>query len=466
MFTATVGKTFLKEYNRRENKNYSSKNFFDEVLHPLFFDNKKYLLWVQNSPFVQMKGKQKVHLLSDTEREEKKNEFYKKVENGFRDASIALGASASEIKEFATTSGAVTDLEILIKSEDVYFSWIGAALSLNVSGGYALLFDHPEITYATFKGWKIYRKYLNDPVLEKLRPNQLFTWNGQWLTYKFQKRYRKDFDFAELERQNIFSRNENKIEVQTVAWSKLFFSLSNKIPSLSLIAYIFSLGQTNKTIGFIPFQLRSGRRLQEVYQKLWGKENYQINKSEFEMLLGKHIKRACELGNIGLQALEPKNLKKYFADISNLKLTKPKVNKNENESDDDFSNRKTELLKKDNKNIITFQTYKTWLIAMISKNKTEISDYTRDIAASLVKYRESARKTDRKNLIEKKLFATKRKNDFLEALIEIVDDSSVEMDVVEKIKTLRDRIHFMSKEDFSYFVLLLKFDYAYQERIS
>jgi hypothetical protein len=122
-------------------------------------------------------------------------------------------------------------------------------------------------------------------------------------------------------------------------------------------------------------------------------------------------------------------------------------------------------LAKDRKNIITFQTYKTWLIAMISKNKNEISEYTRDIAASLVKYRSAGRKNDRKNLLEKEFFKTNKK-EFLKALDKIVSDDSVELDIIEKMNSLRDYIHFTNREEFSYFILLLKFDYSYQERIS
>lgn len=466
MFTSTVGRTFLIEYNTRHNKNYSAREFFDEVLFKLFFDHKKYLMWAQNSPFVQGISKKKP-FFEPKERLENLAQFHEKIEKGEKDASIAIGYPASEVKGYATTSGLVTDIEIPFTEEEVYLSWIGGTLSLGVSGGYALLFDNPSIAYATFEGWKVYRKYLNDPILEKLRPNQITTWNGQWLTYKYNtRRYREDFDFNALERQEIFSTSEDKMEVNTVDWSKLFFSLSNQFPSEELTAYVFALGQTNKTIGFIPFQLKTGRKLHEIYQQLFGEENYRTNQSDFEALFGKHIKRACELGNIGLQALEPKNLTKYFSNTSNLKLIKPTVGQKKGENEEDFKERQSNTFKKDRENVITFRTYKTWLIAMISKNKAEISDYTRDIAASLVKYREGARKRDRTNLLEKKLFATKRKTEFLEALIEIVKDDSVDMKIIEKMKGLRDRVHFMSQEDFGYFVLLLKFDYAYQERIS
>ncbi|MCB9289642.1 MAG: hypothetical protein H6560_20230 [Lewinellaceae bacterium] len=465
MFTSTVGKTFLEEYNLRNGKNYSAREFFDEVLFKLVFDHKKYLMWAQNSPFVQGISKKKP-FFGPEERPAKLVKFHEKVERGERDASIAIGYPASETKEYATTSGLVTDIEFPVTEEEVYFSWIGGSLSLGVAGGYALLFDNPAITYATFEGWQIYRRYLNDPVLEKLRPNQITTWNGQWLAYKFGRWFRDDFDFSALEREKIFSISEDKIEVNTVDWPRLFFSLSNRFPSESLTAYVFALGQTNKTVGFVPFQLKNGRRLHEIYQQLFGEENYRTNQADFEALYGKHIKRACELGNIGLQALEPKNLSKYFANDSNLKLTKPAIQQKKGESEESFEKRKAGIIKKDEENVITFRTYKTWLTAMISKNKNEISDYTRDIAAALVKYREGARKRDRTNLLEKKLFATRRKTDFLEALIEIVKDDSVEMEIVEKIKSLRDRVHFMSQEDFAYFVLLLKFDYAYAERIS
>lgn len=467
MYTSTVGKTFLKEYNRRNNKDYSAKEFFDKVFHPLFFNHPKYLFWGQNSPFVQMKKGQKVYSLSPTERLEKLNEFHRKVANGEKDASIAISYPASEVKEFATTSGLVTDLEIPAQEEEVYASWLGGTLSLGVAGGYALLFDNPEITYATFEGWQVYRQYLSDPALDKLPGNKIVTWNGQWLAYKFNKRFRTDFDFNDFVNRKAIERNVEKstIEIKTIAWSKLFFSLSHQYPSSSKTAYVFALGQTNKTIGFIPFQFKNGRRLHQIYQQLFGADNFKTNQTDFEALFGKHIKRACELGNIGLQALEPKNLSKYFKDGSNLKLKRPSIKKKDKESEEDFGKRKNTALTKDRNNIITFQTYKTWLIAMISKNKKEISDYTRDIAAALVQFKDAGRKNDRKNLLEKEFFTTNKK-EFLKALAKIVSDSSVEFEIVEKMNDLRNYIHFTNKEEFAYFILLLKFDFAYEERKS
>ncbi len=471
MYTTTVGRTFLEEHNRRTGQNYSAKEFYDKVFFKIFFDDPKYLMWAQNSPFVQGISKKKPWF-DAPERAEKLEQLHGKVERGERDASIAIGYPASEVKEFATTSGLVTDIDFSFDEEQVYLSWIGAALSIGVSGGYALLFNDPEITYTTFEGWKVYRRFLSDATLTKLRPNQVVTWNGQWLTYRFGKDYSEDFDFAALQAKNVFSLDKDnintstKIEVNTIEWSRLFFSLSLQFPDRTQTAYIFGLGQTNKTLGFFPFNLKSGRYLTDIYKKLYGENTYIRKANEFERLFGKHIKRACELGAIGLQALEPKNLSKYFADSSNIKLVKPDLSRKKNESEEEYEERKSKALAKDEENVITFQTYKTWLIAMISKNKEEISDYTEKVAATFVKYREGARKTDRNNLLEKKLFATKRKNEFLEALIEIVRDDEVDIEIVHTVKELRDKVHLMSNDEFVYFALLLKFDYAYQERKS
>lgn len=463
MYTTVVGKTLLKEYNRIQQTDLSPREFFDTQIFPILFDHEKYLMWIQNSPFVQGLGKKKP-FFTQIERKEKLDEFHEKIQRGERDASIAIGFPAAQTKEFATTSGLVSDISLSVNHEEIYASWIGGALSAGVAGGYVLLFNDPQVNYTIYEGWHHYRRYLNDDTLrDRLAPNKLHTWNGQWLTYRYGKNYSDDFDFNSLKREGMFSLKDSEMQIKTISWSKLFFSLSNQFPNKKLMTYVFAMGQTNKTIGFIPFQLSKGRYLKDIYQKLFGKDNFIRHTSSFEDLFGLHIKRACELGSIGIQALEPENLRKYFGSDSTLKLTKPTITPKAKESHEDFEERKSKLLMQDERTLITFYTYKTWLIAMLSKNKTEISDYTQDIAKALVKYREGARKMDRKNLLEK-MFESKQKNTFLEALIKIVSDKEVEIEIVEKMKELRDRIHLMNREEFGYFVLLLKFDYEYEQR--
>ncbi len=438
MITTLIGKTFLKAYNEKYNKEYSAKEFFEKEYFELFFNHPKYMQWVTNSPFVQMKSGQKPDKLSAVERQEKLQNLFKKVELEVPDASFAMGFPASESKEFASTSGLVSDIAFETNEDDIYFSWIGAGLGIGVAGGYNLLINDSEITHYIYEGWKYYRKYLNDLTLEKLRGNQINSWNGQWLTYRLGTKYDYDFDFGTLQDKQVFKVDSTLAEVNTVSWSNLFFSLSNLYPDKILNTYIYSFGQTNKTIGFIPMYLKAGNTLKEVYRQLFLSDTA-FNNKEFQSLFGMHIKRACELGNIGLQALRPDNLKKYMEEDKNLSF------------------------KKEDDNII-YQSYKTWLIAMLSKNKEEITDYTLNLAKLIQRFRAGAKGTDRKNLIEKNLLAAKNKKGFIESLTEMISGLSTED--LETIKKLKDEVHLMTNEEFGYFNTLLKFDYAFVEKES
>ncbi len=456
MIAATIGKTFLKIFNEKTGKNYSAKGFFEEEYFKYFYNHSKYMQWVTNSPFVQMKSGQKPHLLTEDERKEKLNNLHTKIEEDTPDASIAIGFPASEIKEYATTSGLITDMDIAKNKEDIYYSWIGGGLGVGISGGYSIFFDEPEILFELFNGWKVYRKFLNDDALDKMRGNQINTWNGQWLAFTYNKWFREDFDFTDFQKRNAIANNGKVIEVNTISWSELFFEISNKFHNSPLTGYVYSLGQTNKTLGFFPFHFEKARKLREYYAKLFGETTAIKDAKDYESLFGIHIKRACELGSIGLQALEPKDLRKYYGNESNLKLAKPKIGNDEEKN-------KT-VLKKDYENIITYRTYKTWLLAMITKNKEESLEYTKEIAVALYNYRNGDKKgsTKRTNLISTELLAAKSKKQFLEALSELIRD--VDSSALETFKLFRDKIHLMTAEDFGYLVTLLKFDYAYTER--
>lgn len=436
MITAIVGRTFLNAYNEKYGKAYSSKEFFEKEYWQLFYNHSKYLQWITNSPFVQMKSGQKPHLLNEKERMEKLEALYEKVGKEVPDASFALGFPASEAKEYASTSGLVSDLVIPVNEDEVYLSWIGSGLGIGVAGGFTILFDIPTITLQTFEGWKVYRKYLNDPTLEKLRGNQINTWNGQWLTYSMDTgKFRVDYDFTDLENEKIFKVDSTLAEVNTVNWSQLFFSLSQQFPEAEMMGYVYGFGQTNKTIGFIPFQFKSGTRLKDIYKKLFGGKY--SNMKEFESLFGMHIKRACELGSIGLLALRPDSLAKYMQQGKSLSFKK----------DED---------------LINYQAYKTWLIAMLSKNKEEITDYTMKMAKVILGYRNAGKGNSRITLVDKNLFETKSKKDFLEHLTTIVSDASE--DQLDEIKQLKNEIHLMTNEEFIYFSTLLKFDYTFLQR--
>lgn len=467
MITVNIGRTFLKAYNRKYEKELSAKAFFEQEYFELFFNHPKYLQWPTNSPFVQMKKGQKPHLLKLDERAEKLENLHSKIAAGDKDASIAIGFPASELKEFATTSGLITDLDLSFDNEEIYLSWIGSGLSVGVAGGLSILFDQPDILLQTFEGWAVYRKFLNDPVLERLAGNKITSWNGQWLSYAFSKAFRQNFDYASLDSNGFFKIDKTNVVIETVKWSRLFFNLSRQFPDSTYTGYIFSLGQTNKTLGFYPFKFQQARKIIEFYKKLFGENAAMKDSGYYENMYGIHIKRACELGAIGIQALEPEGLRKYFDKDKMPNLKKSKVSRKKEQSDEEFSASLQEAEKKDYENkIIPFRIYKTWLLAMITKNKEELSDYTQEIAKAIYEYRAADKKgsTKRANIVQNQLFASKTKKGFLEALTEII--SEVDNEKLTVFKELRDKIHLMNNEDFGYFVVLLKFDYAYQERIS
>src|SRR5690606_25060059 len=126
MITTLIGKTFLKAYNEKYNEKYSAKDFFENEYFELFFNHPKYMQWVTNSPFVQMKGGQKPEKLTSEERQEKLHNLYLKVDTEAPDASFAIGFPASESKEYASTSGLVSDISFDTNEDDIYLSWIGA----------------------------------------------------------------------------------------------------------------------------------------------------------------------------------------------------------------------------------------------------------------------------------------------------------------------------------------------------
>ena len=184
MITATIGKIFLDAYNKKYGTQYDAKTFFVEVYYPLFFDSNKYLQRVLNSPFVQTKNGQKVETLTSNERKEKLQDFIKKVEDCREpDASIALGYPASEEKEFATTSGQVTNMNMPTGKDDIFLSWLGSSLGVGLQGGLSILFFHAEILLDLYEGWRLYRSTLTEN--ETLKGNQVNTWNGQWLAHRY-----------------------------------------------------------------------------------------------------------------------------------------------------------------------------------------------------------------------------------------------------------------------------------------
>lgn len=309
MITSTIGKIFLEAYNKKFGTNYDAKTFFVEVYYPLFFDSNKYLQWVQNSPFVQMKKGQKVETLSKDERRDKLQDFLLKVENcKTPDASIALGYPASEEKEFATTSGQVTNIKMKTETDDIYLSWFGASLGIGLQGGISILFSEPEILLDLFEGWKVYRETLDKN--SKLKGNQVNTWNGQWLAHRYDKNdYYVDDPMANFNPFEISKEEGMSVGVQI--WTKVLIGIARHFQNPQIMGYVYSFGQTNLTIGFIPFNLDHIKRPLQLYQQIF--KNIDEGKKAEELWGTENgLRVCCQKGAIGVEAMRPKGLTPYI----------------------------------------------------------------------------------------------------------------------------------------------------------
>lgn len=428
MITATVGKIFLEAYNKKYGTDYDVEAFFVEVYHPLFFNSNKYLQWVQNSPFVQMKGKQKVETLTENERKEKLQDFISKVEEcKVPDASIAPGYPASEEKEFATTSGQVTNMDFATKKDEIFFSWIGSSLGIGLQGGLSILFSESEILLDLFEGWKFYRKVVNEN--DKLKGNQVNTWNGQWLAHRYGKNFHSDSPMAEF---NPFETSKDSMSVATQSWTKVLIGISCQFSNPRIMGYVYNLGQTNTTIGFIPFSLDHIRRPIQLYTKLFNIDEG----SKAEDLWGTEngLRVCCQRGAIGIESMLPKGLKQYMKAEKDKSVKLPKYN---------------------DSNIINFHTYQIWLLAML--NNEELWTKSMDFAQTLQNYVSSDKNlsTKRSNQV-KNILESSSKKTFLSALSEIASDIASFSKIEENAKV----VHMMPNDNVPYYLTLIRFHYA------
>lgn len=423
MIAAAIGKKFLKAYNNQKGSSYTAKEFFTERYFPLFFDTEKYMQWITNSPFVQ--GIKKGAPPSASERKQKMQVLIEKISKSNADASIAIGYPSLDLT--ATTSGQITNLILPLNQEDVYYSWIGSGLGIGVQGGLSILFDKEELLLDLFEGWQVYRNYLDRT--PKLRGNQINTWNGQWIAHRYNARTfdanDKTADFNGLE-----PMKDGGIEVKTQSWTQVMIGISRKFPDAQATGYVYSLGQTNITIGFIPFRLPQIKMPFDLYKKYFGTSQ----KEQIEHLFGTAFgfTKACQMGSIGISALEPKGLREF---IQTGKV--PVYNNNDEEKK------------------INFNTYQIWLLAML--NNEQLWDSAQQIAASLNKYALSGEKgkKDKSNNVKAVLSAINKKQ-FIDNLTIVVEDVSDKTEYLEIGKL----INIMPTDNVPYFLTLIRFQFA------
>ncbi len=431
MIAANIGKIFLDAYNEKYNASYSAKAFFVEKYYELFYNHSKYMMSAGNSPLENPKiswDKMRTGKLAYETTEKRSERFRKtvdKIDAGPADASIAIGFPTLDLT--ATTSGQVTNLDLPISTDDVYLSWIGSGLGIGVQSGLSLFFSNKQILLDLFEGWQLYRDFLNST--PSLRGNQINTWNGQWIAHRYDKR-----SYDALNPTASFNpfgvMKDGGMEVNTQSWTKVLVGLARNNPASTLTAYVYSLGQMNITVGFIPFELPRIRQPFELYEKYFGTND----SAQVERLFGTAIgfTKACQMGAIGVNALEPKG----FRDCMDKGIV-PKYTP------------------ADESKTINFNTYQTWLLAML--NNEELWEKAHEIATTLNVYSLSEKNAKKAKSQEvTNLLAATNKRQFIESLIEIVKGSPESGQLPE----IAEIIHSMPVDNVPYFLTLIRFQYA------
>lgn len=346
----------------------------------------------------------------------------KKTDKSEADMSIARGYASLDIA--APTSGQVTDLKLPNSQEESYASWIGDALGVGVQGGFSILFSKKEILLDIFEGWKLYRKCLNETSM--LKGNQINTWNGQWLSHYYDPReYDADMPLAGYSPYN--TNKDGIINIDTQTWTKILIAVSKKYRNSQILGYIYSIGKTNKTIGFIPFDLTQIRRPIHLYEKIFGMSDGRNAESLWGTAIG--FKTACTYGAIGIKAMEPKGLRDYV-----YKGKQPKAHNYDN---------------------INYNVYIIWIYAML--NNDELWEKSQELAKLLNEAssdKDKSISTKRKNLVETVLNATNKKQ-FIAAATEVVSF----IDKKDEFKGIVKEIHGMPTDNVPYFLTLLRFQY-------
>lgn len=434
MYTSYIGKKFLKLYNEREGTDLSAEQFFREIQFPVFFDSDKHLMHVHGSTFFQSISDEKVKE-SGTEPLARLKRLQDDISNGKISGSTYVGYAAGEVT--AVTSGQVTTIDYEITDEEMYLSWIGQGLAIGLKGG-LLFIDDEKIFWILFKGWNLYRKHHNQT--PNLKPRQIETWNGQWLSFCAQF---PSFDLIDEDRFQIAIDSEEKEggvkSIATTPWVKIVFALSKLFGNRTFTAQAFVSSKTNTTYGFVNIYLQEIRKMYELRDSLFFGGESILKEEEIDTITTFYsFREACKIGTIGLKAIELDQLRDY--------MPKPFG------QDKEFKIKTEESIKQ-------YQLFKIWIIAML--NKTELLVSARKIAEVMVEIEklpaESERGLTKSSQSNKNFLSSKNLKEFVDGLTEMLDskvaNDSLKIAVEEAIK--------MPSDLFPLFMSLIKFEYSY-----
>ena len=153
-----------------------------------------------------------------------------------------------------------------------------------------------------------------------MKGNQVTTWNGQWLAHRYdQGNFYINQPMAGF---NPFESTKDGMNVATQSWTKVIIGISKQYNSPKMIGYVYNFGQTNTSIGFIPFSLDHIRKPIHLYAKLFGID--EGKKAEDLWGTEKGFRTCCQKGAIGIEAMQPKGLRQYMREENGKAVKLPK----------------------------------------------------------------------------------------------------------------------------------------------
>lgn len=423
MYHSVIGKRLVECVNRRDRTAHTVREFFDGIYVPLVFGDARMLQNVNNSPFDQAITKQKKPFTNQLQAD-CLGKVHAKVQGQAPDASFFLGGPASGSIE--TTSGQVTSMQVPISEEDIYASWIGAALGLTVQGGMILLIDAEDVLLATYDGWFKYREFLTQT--PKLKPLQINAWNGQWLAEQFSD------NFWGLAWQPALDKDNAALTTQT--WVQLIFALSQHYkdsPLHRLTSYVYSLGQTNTTIGFVRLNITEAAELVNLHQRLFTVPKG-MQEADFVRLYdtAESFRFACGHMEIGLRALKPRDVFRGEKGVP----AAPKST--------------------DSEKRLAFDTYQTWIIAML--NNKDLMPLAKELAEALNSFQmQDTRMKNVKAQMVEELLGKKNRRDFIGEIAKLLEVDGNNCELFERV--VNDLMS-LSPDNVPLFLTLVRFQYA------
>jgi hypothetical protein len=440
MYTSYIGQKFLALYNKHNNTRHSAKYFFDEVMFPLFFDDNRHLLHVNNSPFFQKPSPIAVKK-AGSKALAQLYKLHEDIASQPPNMATFVGYAAKDLQ--GTTSGQLTSLDCKIEAEELYASWVGEALALGISGGLTLLIDEEDVLWTLYKGWEQYRNYLKQT--PNIKDKQIQTWNGHWLCYAYEF---NDVEVPDSCPELNLKEQLGQLAITTQNWARIVFALVRKFPERILTAYCYNFSQTNTTIGFVNFYLSDVQKLIDYNESIFQRFNHKIIQTKnFEELYEPYysFKNAyCKLGSIGLAALEPNNLREY--------LPYP-------------YGRGNDFLFNNVDSFSQYQLIKSWINAMLS-NKAELNRLAEQVATALIDFENRHNETRRSksdiSQLSTMLKNSKKIKNFVDNVTEIMAEDGFANHLFKEAK---DNIYLMPEDLFPLFITLVRFEYQYQKSV-